>query len=251
MSGDGSPALSLRSRVRSNDAGWRETTVRRAIDPARSALLVCDVWDTHWCRTAAQRCAALAVRIDKLARAARNVGATVIHSPSGTMDYYRDAPQRRRMENIARVEPPPPLALPDPVLPIDDSDGGCDTGECRTHRPWRRQDAAVRIADRDVISDDGGEVYSLLRGAGIETLFFAGVHVNMCVLDRSFGIKQMTRWGVSCVLVRDLTDSMYNPKRPPYVSHDEGTRLVVEHIESHWCPTTTSAEIAASVFGKH
>ena len=60
---------------------------------------------------------------------------------------------------------------------------------------------------------------------------------------------QMTRWGVDCVLVRDLTDSMYNPMRPPYVSHDEGTRLVVEHIEKHWCPTTTSDELAALLKG--
>ena len=67
----------------------------------------------------------------------------------------------------------------------------------------------------------------------------------MCVLDRPFGIKQMARWGVDCVLVRDLTDSMYNPERSPYVSHDEGTRLVVGHIEKHWCPTTVSADLAA------
>ncbi len=58
-----------------------------------------------------------------------------------------------------------------------------------------------------------------------------------------FGIKQMTRWGVRCALVRDLTDTMYNPRKPPYVSHQQGTRLVVEHIEAHWCPTVTSQEL--------
>jgi len=29
----------------------------------------------------------------------------------------------------------------------------------------------------------------------------------------------------------------------PYVSHDEGTRLVVEFIEKFWCPSTTSGSI--------
>ena len=207
------------------------------------------MWDAHWCRTAAERSAVLAVRIDRLLREARSAGATIVHSPSGTLERYEGTPQRQRIKDIPQVEPPDPLELPDVGLPIDDSDGGCDTGDCRAPqgrgRPWRRQHAAIEIAEGDLISEDGSEVYSMLRSAGIDTLFFTGVHVNMCVLDRPFGIKQMTRWGVDCVLVRDLTDSMYNPERPPYVSHDEGTRLVVEHIEKHWCPTTVSADLAA------
>ena len=100
-----------------------------------------------------------------------------------------------------------------------------------------------------MISDTGTEVYGLMHVRGIKRLFFTGVHTNMCVLNRSFAIKQMTRWGVNCVLVRDLTDSMYNPKRAPYVSHDRGTELVVEHIEKHWCPTTTSADIITLMGG--
>lgn len=70
-----------------------------------------------------------------------------------------------------------------------------------------------------------------------------GVHTNMCVLNRPFAIKQMARWGVDVMLVRDLTDTMYNPARPPYVSHEEGTRLVVEFIEKFWCPTIASADL--------
>lgn len=56
-------------------------------------------------------------------------------------------------------------------------------------------------------------------------------------------IKQMTRWGVRCYLVRDLTDALDNPARPPYVSHDEGTELVVEYIEKHWCPSILSQDL--------
>ena len=248
------PTLGLRRRVEPERGSgpWQEVSVRRSITPAKSAVLVCDVWDAHWCRTAAERSADLACRIDELTRAARSAGARIVHSPSGTLEYYEGTPQRQRMKSLPMVEPPEPLELPDAELPIDDSDGGCDTGDCQPQpgrRPWRRQHAAIEIAEEDVISEDGGEVYSMLRGAGVDTLFFTGVHVNMCVLDRPFGIKQMTRWGVDCVLVRDLTDSMYNPKRAPYVSHDEGTRLVVEHIERHWCPTTTSGELAALLKG--
>ena len=46
-------------------------------------------------------------------------------------------------------------------------------------------------------------------------------------------------------LLRDLTDTMYNPALPPYVDHQEGTRLVVEFIEKFWCPTVHSRDILA------
>ena len=65
----------------------------------------------------------------------------------------------------------------------------------------------------------------------------------MCVLNRSFAIKQLTKWGVDCLLVRDLTDAMYNPKKKPFVTHGEGTQLVVQHIEQYWCPTIASIEL--------
>ena len=70
-----------------------------------------------------------------------------------------------------------------------------------------------------------------------------GVHTNMCVLGRSFAIKQMVRWGVNAVLARDLTDAMYHPFKPPYVSHEAGTQLIIEYIEKFWCPTILSGDL--------
>jgi isocitrate/isopropylmalate dehydrogenase len=70
-----------------------------------------------------------------------------------------------------------------------------------------------------------------------------GVHTNCCILHRTFGIKQMVKWGVDMTLVRDLTDGIYSPATPPYVSHDEGTSLVVGYIEKFWCPTVLSDQL--------
>ena len=38
-------------------------------------------------------------------------------------------------------------------------------------------------------------------------------HENMCVLNRPFGIRQMVYQGQNVVLMRDLTDTMYDPRR--------------------------------------
>jgi len=237
--------LELRSRVQPFKAKdeWHEVGLRREFPAKETAIIICDMWDKHWCDNATERCGEIAKRMDLVLRAARAKGVTIIHAPSDCMSFYAGAPQRQRMTQFPMVEPPPALDLKDPKLPIDDSDGGCDDADLKkSHKAWTRQHPALTIADRDFISDNGREVYHLIRAKGIKTVFICGVHTNMCVLGRSFAIRQMCRWGVPCVLIRDLTDTMYNPKMAPFVSHDEGTELVIQHIEKHWCPTVLSKE---------
>jgi nicotinamidase-related amidase len=176
--------------------------------------------------------------MNRVIQAARERGVHIIHAPSDTMGAYEGAPARQRMLEVVPAEPPAEVEHADPPLPIDDSDGGSDTGETTGHRPWTRQHPLIEIDQaRDVISDHGRQVYSYLRQQGIHHLIIMGVHTGMCVLNRSFAIKQMVRWGVDVALARNLTDAMYNPAMRPYVNHDEGTRLVVEYIEKFWCPT--------------
>jgi hypothetical protein len=43
--------------------------------------------------------------------------------------------------------------------------------------------------------------------------------------------------------MRDMTDTMYNPQRSPYVSHFTGTDLILQHIEKYICPTITSDQL--------
>jgi nicotinamidase-related amidase len=239
--------LCLRSQTLTQDDGghnrWQVIEAAKTIPAQRTALLLCDVWDAHWSRGASERVEAMVPRMNEVVKAARAKGVHVIHAPSDTMDFYADAPARQRMSQIPAVDPPAPIERDDPPLPIDDSDGGSDTGETPWHKAWSRQHQGIEIEDTDVISDDGREVYSYLRHQGIEQLLIMGVHTNMCVLNRSFAIKQMVRWGVDVALVRDLTDTMYNPAMSPYVSHAEGTRLVVEYIEKFWCPTIVGDDI--------
>src|SRR5205085_9018535 len=37
-----------------------EIAIQKAIDPAKCAVVICDMWDDHWCKSAAARCDALA-----------------------------------------------------------------------------------------------------------------------------------------------------------------------------------------------
>lgn len=241
--------LNLRTRVETFKGGgvWDEVVVHREFPCKETAILLCDVWDKHWCTGATNRVDEMAPIMDSVVRAARKKGVQIIHAPSGTLDYYGDTPYRKRILEVPSVDPPEPIEIQDPPLPIDDSDGGCDTGAERQHKAWSSQHSAIEIMDNDVISDDGREIYSYMRHLGLKNLIIMGVHTNMCVLGRSFGIRQMTRWGVRCVLVRDLTDAMYNPEKAPFVSHKRGTELVIEHIEKYWCPSIICKDIIKKI----
>jgi nicotinamidase-related amidase len=211
-------SVNLRSRMEpyKGSGQWQEVQFRQSLEAKKTAIVICDVWDKHWCKGATQRVAELAPAIDRLIGVARSRNILIIHAPSETMEFYKDTPERKAVLAIPAATPPAPLDLASPALPIDDSDGGCDTPGDKSHKAWSRQHAAIRIAEPDLISDKGAEVYSALRSRGITRLLVTGVHTNMCILNRGFAIKQMTKWGIRCILVRDLTDAMYNPQKPHF-----------------------------------
>ena len=212
----------------------------------KTAIIICDMWDTMRCKIPADRVAEMAPRMNEVVAAARQRGVLIIHAPSGSMDYYRDTPQRAQCVDAPVVESAVPLKWNylcedlEASLPIDDSDNGWE-GPVLEGRPQTHQHDAIKIGTGDAIGDSK-DIYYLLRQRKIENVILMGVHTNMCVLGRPFGIRQLTYLGFNVALMRDMTDSLYNPAMEPQVSHYRGTELVVEHIEKYWCPTITSCD---------
>ena len=226
------------------------------------------MWDLHHCLNATRRGAEVAPRMNKLLIALRDRGVTIIHAPSNCMEFYKDHPARQ-----GELAVPTANNLPEEIgkwcyqIPAAKSrastrstsrDGGEDDDPARARRvgrrSWPRWDAnpsipgsarptRSRSRDGDFISDNGDEIWSILESRGIDNVMLVGVHTNMCVLGRPFGLRQMAKNGKNVVLIRDMTDTMYNPEQAPYVSHFTGTDLIVEHIEKYVCPTITSDQL--------
>jgi nicotinamidase-related amidase len=245
--------LMLRARSRPEAAGSpdavREQTLRWK--PGETAIIICDMWDNHYCQNAARRVAAMAPRMNHVLKAARNTGVTIVHAPSGTMDVYAGTPQRSRVLSAPKMDPPVPIMKSCPLdlgkekaLPVDDVTEPCDDEKVGPAvRRYNRQNELIDIAPPDAISDSGEELYSYFRQQKIQNVVLMGVHTNMCVLGRSFGIRQQVRLGMNVVLARDLTDAMYDPRQRPWVSHERGTALIIEHIERFWCPSVRSDDL--------
>jgi nicotinamidase-related amidase len=250
--------LTLRSRAKGDGDRYTAVEKKAEWDPKKTALIICDMWDDHWCKSAARRVAEMAGPLNEVVKAARSRGVFVIHAPSSVTAFYKDTPQRKLAREAPFARTPVPLSAaerwgtkwcwPDdkrePALPIDDSDMGCDCEvKCKVRDAWTRQIAAIELAEGDALTDDGQEVWNLLAARGIDHVILCGVHLNMCVLGRPFAIRQLSYLGKDVALMRDLTDTMYNPEKAPKVSHFAGTDLVVEHVEKYWCPSFTSADL--------
>ena len=266
--------LSLRFRLQVpvvDAASKRELSVAEVVEKSweakETAVIVCDVWDAHHCLNAVRRLEEFAPRMNEVLKAARKRGATIIHSPSDCMAAYEDHPARKRAVSAAAAKNKPKdvehwcSRIPSEeqaVYPIDQSDGGEDDDPAEHAEwaaklkamgrnpgmPWKSQSKLIEIdADRDFISDRGDEVWNVLESRGIKNVILVGVHLNMCVLGRPFGLRQMVRNGKNVTLMRDMTDCMYNPKRWPQVDHFTGNDLVITHVERFVCPTITSDQV--------
>jgi nicotinamidase-related amidase len=257
----GKLGLRARSRGEQPPGSGRLRASERALrwDVAQTAIIICDMWDTHTCNMSAQRVAAMAPRMNQVVSTARSLGVMIIHAPSDTMKYYEGTPQRQRMQRAPLAPSPTPIlnrcprdAAEERSFPIDDVENDCDDPIVKKWTgpyPWTRENPALDIVGFDGVSDNGQEIYNFCKQEGITNIALMGVHTNICILNRGFGVRQMTQLGFHVVVVRDLTDSMYDPRTRPFVSHTRGTELVIEHIETRWCPTITSDDLTHVIAG--
>lgn len=219
-------------------------------EPSETAIIICDMWDHHWCKGAESRVAEMAPFMNNVLNVARQKGILIVHAPSDCMDHYKDYPQRKLVQQYASraTQEYDGGALltteQKAVWPIDQSNGGCnDTPRCTEGSPWTQETNLLTIGDKDAISDSGKEIIGLLRNKGIRRVILMGVHTNMCVVNRSFGMRNMTRYGMQVALMRDLTDAMYDARQSPYVDHFKGLGLMIEYIEKYIAPTILSTDI--------
>ncbi len=241
--------LNTRKQVKAGDNFVSKTEVTKW-DAKKTAVVICDMWSKHWCASATGRVGEMAPRMNAVVESARKKGCLIIHCPSGGVKLYADTPMRKLAASTPKAETKIPLQgwcyLDDKheaKLPIDDSDGGCDClPRCSTKTKMdRHQVAVIKMVKGDAITASA-EAFYLMKQRGIKNVIVMGVHTNMCVLGRPFSIRQMVYQGQNVVLMRDLTDTMYNPRMRPFVSHFRGTDLIVKHVEKFWCPTITSVD---------
>ena len=172
----GKLALRVRRRVETKPGSGRYHAITDSVawDPSKTAVVICDMWDKHWCAGATKRVGEMAPRMNEVVAKARKQGVLIIHCPSDTLDFYKDTPARQLAQSALRsIETKRPLerwCRLDPGregnLPIDDSDGGCDCSpQCKNYKAWSREIAALKVEPGDAVTDSG-EAYLSDAAAG-------------------------------------------------------------------------------------
>ncbi|MBI2929595.1 MAG: isochorismatase family protein [Verrucomicrobia bacterium] len=258
-----SAAATFDPRLQSRDPKTGAVVLNPAtLDPKKTAIVVIDMWDRHWCKTYTARVGNLVPRMNETVAAARQLGIQIVWAPSDVLDFYKDSPQRKAMQAIPAHAPPPQLAFNPPQAPQGDY---CECGPdqpCKTHgKAWSRQHPDLVIAEGDLLGDcnNGRELLNLCAARGLDTLLYMGVASNMCVCYRGFGMINLRKHGLRTIFVADLVEAImangFNPATKtldPNFTPAKGTAIVQRFLEQHVAPSIESRQLLATAgLAKH
>lgn len=233
----------------------------RAI-PDKTAIVVVDMWADHFCKQARVHFDALAGRLNIALGTFRALGVHIIHAPAGAYDHYAKWPQAKATMDIYTLAPAHPFNRRRPQLEnmahIDQRvpsvpwkmEGGCECDPPCDTSGWgypHELHPGLEIAEADFMAigpdvEMAERVWSVVCAHGITRLFYTGVAMNMCVLNRHFGMIPMSFfYGVETALIRDLSESFWIG--PPFISHEAAYARVVGYIETYIAPTVTSTQL--------
>jgi nicotinamidase-related amidase len=210
-------------------------------------IVISDMWNMHWCRSASINVGILANQINTFIAAARDKQALIIHAPSECMEHYKDSPARKRAIEASAKAPVTPDKTAPASMPIEHGpwDGCPDSLPCPAPKlptdakPWTQQIASIHIdEDKDAISDNLDEIWGLINKAGAKRsrAIMMGVHLNECVLStRDFSLKTLVKLKrhqhlEEVMLIKDLSDTMYDPRNEPLIQHYAANDIMVRFI---------------------
>ena len=223
--------------------------------PARTAIVVVDMWDRHWCKTYTARVGNLVPRMNQTLAAARQLGLQVVWAPSDVLAFYRDHRARKAMQAIPSHPAPPRIVFdPPPAPPGDNCECGPDR-PCVNAAVWSRQHPGLTVAEGDLIADCNNvqELLNLCAERGIDTLIYMGVASNMCLCYRGLGMVNARRYGFRTWFVADLVEAiMANGVDPvkrtpdPNFTPARGSALVQRFLEQQVAPSIESRQLLAA-----
>src|SRR5437870_3685000 len=147
---DGTVTVHKQSRTEDAAGKWLIKESAETWRPDQTAIIVCDMWDSHHCLNAVRRCVEVAPRMNAVLTKARDQGVLIVHAPSSCMEPYQNHPGRK-----LALSAPKAASLPSDIsqwckvipseergiYPIDQTKGGEDD-ELAEHKIWQDKLAA-------------------------------------------------------------------------------------------------------------
>ena len=117
----------------------------------------------------------------------------------------------------------PGLSRANPLSPLDHlgPSRGCPTGDREVWFVWSRIHSDLHLSNKDYMIDDATDKYAVpgdmqlwrvLKAVKADYVVFVGVHLNVCMMNRQFGLGRLRQLGwpkERLGVVRELTDVLY------------------------------------------
>jgi nicotinamidase-related amidase len=210
----------------------REKGAWKVTNPDKTAIVIIDMWNSHWCMTASERVSSMTPRMNAVLDVARSLGMQVVWNPSDVVTAYAGYPQYERA--VAVEHRHPPVVRDVPAVKFTASGGSCMCGPgfaCVVNYGWDGMHPDLVIADDDLISSSTDEIYSLLSEKGITDIIYMGVHTNMCVYGKPGALSFMWKAGFNCLLARDLNDAFTRYDPATGYTPDDGTTEIDGNLQ--------------------
>ncbi|MDR0844953.1 MAG: chitobiase/beta-hexosaminidase C-terminal domain-containing protein, partial [Tannerella sp.] len=213
------------------------------LEPEKTAIVVIDMWNYHWCMTTSERVSAMVPRMNAVLDVARKLGMQIIWSPTDVITAYSGYPQYERAIAVEHRHAP---EIREPLITKFTAQmGSCMCGpgfRCRGNYGHDGMHPDLIIAENDLMSSSTDEIYSLLSDRGITNIIYMGVATNICVYGKPGALSYMWQAGFNCLLARDLNDAFTHYDPVTGYTPDQGTTETDENLQTAGIPVINMGE---------
>ena len=207
----------------------------------KCAVVVVGMWDSHACLVAQEQLNTLAPRVRVFLEFANRVAMHVMWGTSSMPELL--VPEMR-----APIVTCPRAPLEDhgtcfPPYPLRDEDTWTVAPSLTFARSKVGLHPAVRgaiVAGNHMSVKLDKEIANYVLTHEIGAVFYVGAHLNKCIVDRPYGLRNTLRWIPDrCFVIGDLVVAEH--KDPVW-----GTEMMLDYIAKHFCPVVASARVEGS-----
>lgn len=214
--------------------GWTKADI--PVDPAHTAVLVMHAWSIpprescpgiyRVCEYIPRSQEIIANRFPAFLAAMRAGGVRLIHIGSRTEKSLDRLPGYQRVARRFPPEDAPEQIAPDDTLrrlrEFREENVFYDrTNRDDVRRAGEVRDFAILPNDDEDVACTSGQLFGLCREYGITHLIYTGFAVNACLTMSPCGFFDMTRRGILCSIVSDLTTAVENRESCASEAHKE------------------------------
>ncbi len=226
---------------------------RVGFDPQLSALILVDVWGWHFITTLRERWNRITEeRIKPVVEACRKAGFLVVHTPGPPV---ADKHPKNRFWPPSKWNTPPMYSPPGEYSAWPTQEMKARTGRFKEYSQWDHTEGRVLAQEQlfrkydihpavgpdpsDFVVSTREELHALLAERKRLHLFYVGYVTNGCIMERDYGVRQMSYLGYPIILLRDCTTALETSET---FARLEQTKSSIDNLEM-WFMTSTSAPL--------